>query len=404
MFKQYYALAGAVFLLGLFPTFFLPVLQLALVLLLIGLFVNWRGCDRAAFSALFEPRYIAFAQFCVFFFINAALYPVWEGSRVHHRPIALESWSISLLCLIVLGLWLNMQRPADIKRALIQWLPAGLSISFAAATLVVVFGDQGPRVPLFTPNALVPPFWFLTLTMTSFAWFFEMSRAHRIWRLGLFVLAGVMAVYGGARLIMLAWMLCAVALTVWFLIQVSAKRRLMVLMRAGLSIAICAVGIVLVDALTGAGFVQRMAQFSQVDFTYESISAQFPRLQIWIGALSLISDNALLGIGQVNEKFAMNLELEWERWFRAHQTYFSYLLAGGPLALISGLLMQSPVLAFLARDKRLALFPVFLGLGVVVTLNCLTDSIFQSAVSLQAYMVITLFFLKARDAKSADPG
>lgn len=63
-----------------------------------------------------------------------------------------------------------------------------------------------------------------------------------------------------------------------------------------------------------------------------------------------------------------------------------------------GLLKQSPVLAFLTRDKRLALFTVFLGLGVVVTMNCLTDSIFQSAVSLRAYMVITLFFLKARDA------
>ena len=171
--------------------------------------------------------------------------------------------------------------------------------------------------------------------MTSFVWFFEMSRAHRIWRLALFVMAGVMTVCCGARLIMLAWVLCAAALTLWFLLQVSPKRRLMVLMCAGLSIAICAADIVPVDALTGAGFVQRMAHFSQVDFTYESIGTQFPRLQIWTGALSLISDNALLGSGQVNEKFAINLELEWERWFRAHQTDFSYLLAGGPLALTS---------------------------------------------------------------------
>ena len=32
-------------------------------------------------------------------------------------------------------------RAADIKQILNQWLPAGLSISFVAATLVVVFGD-----------------------------------------------------------------------------------------------------------------------------------------------------------------------------------------------------------------------------------------------------------------------
>ncbi len=29
-------------------------------------------------------------------------------------------------------------------------------------------------------------------------------------------------------------------------------------------------------------------------------------------------------------------EMEWDRWLRAHQTYLSYLIAGGIPALISG--------------------------------------------------------------------
>ncbi len=141
-----------------------------------------------------------------------------------------------------------------------------------------------------------------------------------------------------------------------------------------------------------------MAQFSQVDFSYESISGLFPRAIIWTGALSVIADNMFIGIGQVNERLSIQQEIGWDRWFRAHQTYLSYLIAGGIPALVSGLILQSPVLIFLKRTKRSALFPVFLGLGVVVTLNCFTDSIFQSAVSVQAFMVTTLLFLKASDA------
>ena len=55
-------------------------------------------------------------------------------------------------------------------------------------------------------------------------------------------------------------------------------------------------------------------------------------------------------------------------------------------------------LAFLGRARRSTLFPAFLGLGVVVTMNCLTDSIFQSAVNVQVFMVATLVFLRASDA------
>lgn len=385
------------FLLGLFPALFLPVLQVMLVIMLAGTLISWRALDRDALASLLQWRYVAFAQFCVLFLLNAAVYPVWESPRMHYRAIALESWSVSLLCVIVLALWLHLQKPADVKKALIQWLPIGLSVSFGVASAIYFSGSQGVRVTLFTPNPLVPPFWFLVLSMTSFAWFFEMKRGAQVWRLGLFLMAGVMAVYGGARLVMLAWVLCGVALAIWFYIQALPKRRPQVLLGAMLSFALCAAAVILVDFLAGGFLALRMRSFSQVDLSYESVSQEFLRLRIWGGAISVVSENVLLGIGQVNERFAIQQELDWDRWLRAHQTYLSYLIAGGIPALVSGLVFQSPVLAFLGRARRAALFPAFLGLGVVVTMNCFTDSIFQSAVAVQVFMLTTLLFLKASD-------
>ena len=300
-----------------------------------------------------------FAQFCIFFFVNAAIYAVWEHPKMHYRAIALESWSASLFCLLVLALWLNICKAKDVKYAIIQFLPVGLTVSFIIASGVYFQGSQGARVSLFTPNPLVPPFWFLVFAVASFGWFFEMSHRHKIWRAALFFMAGMMAIYGGARLVMLAWGLCGLILVIWGCVQSDRKYRLWILSGAGLFGTICVVGIVVVDFLSGGGFLGRMAQFSQVDFSYESISALFPRVTIWTGALSVISDNMLIGIGQVNERLSIQQEIGWDRWFRAHQTYLSYLIAGGVPALISGLIMQSPALLFLNAQNDLRYFPSF---------------------------------------------
>lgn len=385
-------------LLGLFPALFLTTLQLSLLIVLVGLVLSFRHIDRVALKQLLSFRYLVFAQFCIFFFVNALIYPVWEHPKMHYRAVALESWSVSLVSLVLLALWLNMRQARDIKRAIIHWLPVGLTISFVIASGIYFFGNQGSRVALFTPSPLVPPIWFLVFTAASFGWLFEMNRRHKVWRIALFFMAGMMAVYGGARLVMLAWGLCGVVLVIWGCIQSDRKYRFWIFSGAGVVGAICVTGVVFVDLLTGGGFLRRMAIFSQVEFSYESISSQFLRAKIWLGALSIIGDNVWIGVGQVNERVALSQEMGWDRWLRAHQTYFSYLIAGGIPALISGLIMQSSVVPFMKRSTLSALFPVFLGLGVVVTLNCLTDSIFQSAVSVQAFMVTTLLFLRASDA------
>ncbi len=397
MFKANYGIAAVVILLGLYPAFHLPVLKLILLVVVIGVFGYAKHIDRQVLWKSLNWRYLAFAQFFVFFFINALIYPVWDTSKVYYRAIALENWGISLLCLIVLATWLSMLKAEDMRRAIIQWLPVGLTISFCVATWIYFSGSQGVRVKLFTPNPLGPPFWFLILAIASFGWFFEIRQRHRAWRVALFLMAGVMVLYGGARLVMIAWVLSGMVLVTWVCVQSERRYRLRILLGAGFIGALAIGGILLLDVVSGGGFLGRMARFSQVEFSYGSLKSLDPRAILWEGAWSVISDNVLLGIGQANERAAIEQEIGWGKWYRAHQAYLSYLVAGGIPALVSGLLLQTPALVFLERRNRGALLPAFLGIGVVVTLNCLTDSIFQSAVAVQAFMVVALLFVRASD-------
>ena len=397
-FQKNISLAFCILLLGLFPAFSLPTLQAMLLFMVLGIAVCFRRIDRAAFDQIVIYRNFAFTQFALFFLLNALVFEVQEGSRDHYRTIAIESWSVTIFCLGVLALWLQLNSPSDVKQALIRWLPVGLTASFLVATAVYIWGNQGPRIVVFTSGALFPPLWFLVLTMCSFAWFSEMSPWHKIWRLALLFMAGVMVIYGSARLLLLAWIFSGAILAVWLSLGAEPSQRKRALFVTCLCVTLAAGGIIVVDSFAGGYLFTRMSSFRTVDFTYDSISAQFLRLKLWNASLSIIADNPWLGIGKSNERLAIEQELGWDKWFRAHQTYLSYLIAGGVPALISGLILQSPVLAFLNSKKRSALFPAFLGLGFVITMNCLTDSVFQSAVNVQGFMAALLVFLRASDS------
>lgn len=385
-------------LLGLFPAIFLPILQLMLLIVLYGIFISYKCVDIRIRENLVRWRYFAFAQFYILFFLNALIYPVWDTSGKHARAIALESWSIGLLTLFVVAFWLEMTKPNDLKRGIINWLPSGLFLSFGIATVMYVLAGKWSRIAIFTPNPLIPPFWFLVLTMTSFCWFFEMQYRQKILRVVIFFMAGVMAVYGGARLAILAWILSGVILSIWFYIQAEKREKNKFLLGISLSAVVCISGVLVADFTVGGLLLYRLEGLFQTNFSSENLTLQFPRLKIWSGAMLIVVDNFWSGIGSVNERFAIGQKLNWELWYHAHQTYLSYIIAGGVIALISGLIMQSLAMIFMRRKHCSEFFPAFLGLGFVVTLNCLTDSVFQSGVAVHAFMIITLIFLRVSDS------
>jgi hypothetical protein len=382
-------------LLGLFPALFLPALQSIVLVVLMDLIWRARSITRADLRGVLSWSNLAVWQFLLFFLINATVFTLLPGAWEHVRAVALESWAGTLVASGLLMLWLQLQEPSALKAALLRWLPVGLALSFGIASWFYVFSYPGERIHIFAPSPLIPPLWFLIFALLSFCWFSQMSRLQQMIRLALFAMAGIMIVYAAARLMMMAWIASALLLALYALAASPARvraRRFMFLLGA----VLCALGgVITADYMASGVMLERFANMQDVRSDPSRWPAELPRMLLWPAAQEIISNNWLWGIGQVNERIALRTLLEWDHWYRAHQTYLSYLIAGGVPALISGLLYQLPILQVLRRKHLAAMFPAFIGLGVVLSMNAFTDSLFQSAVAVQAYMIASLITLRA---------
>lgn len=393
------ALDGAIVLcFGLVPSFHLSALQLATLLILIS--GTLRG--RALLQDL--PKlgwaHILLLQFALFFILNAVLFPSLDGNMRHFQKVALESWGMTLFGFALLWFYLGGVRQGtlrgerDLAKAIERWLPLGLLISFAVMSYFF-FGPQGARAKAFSTNALVPPMWFLTLSLISFCWFHQMSRTQKLIRIALMALAALMAIYSGGRMILALWVLSGAVLGVHLLVtrpDNPSKPH-----QHGRDITLMAMGLIIgLGLLFAADQAIGGSLNARISYTLDSLRGgtllrkNFFRLEIWDASLQVIKAYWPLGAGQVNERLLIHEIIDRDWWFRAHQTYLSYLIAGGVPALLSGVLFQAAGLAFRAR----AMLPAALGLVGVLGLNGLTDSVFQSFFNVQLYMMLVMILFE----------
>lgn len=389
-----YAICG---LIGLFPVLFITSLKLVMVLALIGLFVSWRQQRGAKFEI--SVAFILCTQFALFFLLNTLLFESWEGNRFNTYAIALEAWVGTLLGLVIMSAYLRAGR--SLWPAWRDALPIGLLLSFAIMTVFYVSGVQGPRASAWAATTLTPPMWFLALSLLSFAGFEDLNTRQRALRFVIFALAVLMTFYANARLIFIAWALSAIVLSFWILSQRPKGKRLRAALYLAFGLCVC-VGLVVTLDQIGKGYtVSRMLRLWDALRDPAHASENFLRLKLWASAWEVARQNIWLGIGQVNERDAIQKISQHSSWFRAHQTYLSYMVGGGVLALVSGLAFQAAPLFGLARRLPSSWWLGVCGFVGVCALNGFTDSVFQSFTNVQAYCVITLLFIAASRVRAA---
>lgn len=378
--------AAIIFCIGLFPAVNLKALQIIILLTLIGALL--RGLSKAPQEVRLGWPHLALLQFALFFGLNALLFTPWNEGSESLLLIALEPWGLTILYVFVLWYYLGDGR--DLGPHWRFWLPLGLLGSFAIMTsdFILDWGNSTGRTGALAPNSLTPPTWFLALTLVSFSQFASLSRAAKALRFLLFFLSAVMIVYAGARFAGLAWIISAIFLA-GYLIWLSPpeKRR-----RQGawlvLSLGAASVAAVVLDQLAGGIMAGRVRE--TLDGLGNPQSMTFYRLKLWSAALQVIPEHLPWGVGQINERAALSAKVADGHFFRAHQTYLSYLITGGLLALLSGLIFQAAPAFLLAKRLRRAMLPAAAGLIGVMALNGLTDSIFQIYVFVQAYFATTI--------------
>lgn len=333
---QLFLNGGIAFCLGLVPVVHLPTLRVATALILLSVLLRGKSIFKDV-PTRFWP-YFLLLQFALYFTFNAMVYPSMEGNMRHFQRVALESWSITLLGLLLV--WVFVSKNRDFMVHYQRWTPFALLGSFLIMSYFF-FGPQGSRARALSTNALLPPIWFLTLTLICFCSFFGMSKAAQIFRGALMLLAAFMALYSGGRMILAIWFICAASLGSYLcFIRPNSQRPVRDLGYLLFAMVALVVLLYAVDAAMG-GTLDMRVRYTINHLRSDGLSSDaFFRLELWAAANEVIATYWPMGAGQVNESFLIHNIIDRGWWYRAHQTYLSYLIAGGLVALLSGLLFR----------------------------------------------------------------
>jgi hypothetical protein len=88
-----------------------------------------------------------------------------------------------------------------------------------------------------------------------------------------------------------------------------------------------------------------------------------------------------------------SVHVVWLAWANSKEVRRNVVIWGMTLAIlarVSELILRFSLLCFMRARSFTAMFRAFAALGVVPTLNCLTDSVFQFGLNVPIYMVVLL--------------
>lgn len=357
-----------------------------------------------------------FAQYALMVVINIVVFPTLPGaSGEAANKIGLYLGSTLILILMVL----RFRMMADVTRIWRVVCPLAVLLSVAALGwehFTSPFGENC-RVGFYSKHLLIPPLWMTVLAVASYFGWSDMSGRERWLRhlaLALVILATVAFSGGRAMLVAQALTIPLLAMLLGWGEALSQRARIFVVMGA-VSLAGFAGGLALdiraecqfagrltalVDTISKSGDAEALARQAysnrlaatdnaatpgaELDKAAQDIAepaatpdpqptvmsmedrlvgAVYIRPVLWKNALETYAEAPLTGHGFLNES-----ALTIGDFPHFHQQYLSWLVWGGPLMLISGLLMLlAPLLTFgvrRSRDGAVLALAMILPLGV----------------------------------------
>ncbi len=355
------------------------------------------------------------------------------------EPTPDDAISLWLGALIVFPLLLLRARQiADVSRLWRVLGPVALIASIACLAWEH-FATLECRLAFLSRGPLLPPLWFTILTIATFAGWDRLTSSERALRYVLVALTVTATVgFAGARTMLLIQLICFPLLGVllswnrpwrrWAAHSALMGGALAAGLVAGLAFdqrADCGFGqrlLALFDvaeilfgdapspessllpppALGGehASFQRDIAPASYATDAASAASAEpvvreaMRRPEMWSDAVDLIRDRPLFGYGFVNEPPLAG------QYPNFHQQYLSWLIWGGPLMLLSGLLMLvSPLLTFGIRGSRDA---SILALAIIapVLLDGFAVTLFHRTLTVAGWgLCFALIYALAREAR-----
>ena len=322
-----------------------------------------------------------------------------EGEIKPHDAAGFEMWFTSIACIVVSTFFFTTGRNS--LNFVTYFIPVGVALAFTVAAFQY-FGSGQCRVALFNANVFAAPLFATAFAVIHLIYFSEQQKSGDTLSYFLIFTSLVLSsVFAGARSIYLASVVVIFFLALVLLIQNRWKPAVKLVS----TFIVALIASIIIESYTGCNFFLRIGNV--LGFLQNSSTAVYSdgltgiqdvgtgessmnfRLEMWQRTFSLLEGNYASGLGAHYEA-----KVSPGKHPHVHNMYLSWLIWGGFISLISGLVfLVAPIIALKAGHMPFHKICLLIALPMIWMVSLLFDSfLFWKHHYLFFILISTLFY------------
>ena len=322
-----------------------------------------------------------------------------EGEIKPHDAAGFGMWFTSIACIVVSTFFFTTGRNS--LNFVTYFIPVGVALAFTVAAFQY-FGSGQCRVALFNANVFAAPLFAIAFALIHLIYFSEQQKSGDTLSYFLIFTSLVLSsVFAGARSIYLASVVVIFFLALVLLIQNRWKPAVKLVS----TFIVALIASIIIESYTGCNFFLRIGNV--LGFLQNSSTAVYfdgltgiqdvgtgersmnLRLEMWQRSLSLLEGNYASGLGAHYEA-----KVSPGKHPHVHNMYLSWLIWGGFISLISGLVfLVAPIIALKAGHMPFHKICLLIALPMIWMVSLLFDSfLFWKHHYLFFILISTLFY------------
>lgn len=303
-----------------------------------------------------------------------------EGEIKSNDAAGFEMWVISIACIVVSTVFFTTGRNSQIF--VTYFVPVGVALAFTVAAFQY-FGSGLCRVALYNANVFAAPLFASAFAVIRLICISEQQKSvDRLSYFLIFMSLILSSVFAGARSIYIA-----IVVVIFFLALVLfVQNRWKTAVKLSLTFIMALIASLIIESYTECNFFLRIGNvlgflknsstavyidgLEGIQDVATNESSMSLRLEMWQRALSLLEGNYTFGLGAHYEA-----EVSPGKHPHVHNMYLSWVIWGGVISLISGLVfLVAPIIALKAAHFPFQNISLLIALPMIWMVSMLFDS------------------------------
>jgi len=303
-----------------------------------------------------------------------------EGEIKPNDAAGFEMWFTSIACIVVSTVFFTTGRNS--LNFVTYLIPVGVALAFTVAAFQY-FGSAQCRVALFNANVFAAPLFATAFAVIHLIYFSEQQKSGDALSYFLIFMSLILSsVFAGARSIFIALVVVIFFLLLFHFVQSRWKTAVKLVSTCIMAL----LASLIIESYTGCNFFLRIGnvlgflQNSSTAVYFDGLegiqdvstgeSSMSLRLEMWQRALRLLEGNYTFGLGAHYEA-----EVSPGKHPHVHNMYLSWMIWGGVISLISGLVfLVAPIIALKAVHMPFQNISLLIALPMIWMVSMLFDS------------------------------